>query len=657
MIVRNEAALLPRFIASVEGLWDQFVAVDTGSTDGSQALLAAAGAEVIEIPWPDDFAKARNVSLDHARGDFVLVLDADEFPGPGFAAELRQLIADPTIGAAAINITSLQPDVHQRSSRLLRLFPCHPALRYRYRIHEDISGSVLPYLKQNGRRLGQLQTPVEHVGYTLGQLTDKNKQARDERLLGLAIADDPNDLYAYFKLMEQYRLWGNRRDPWRQHAQQCLKLLDSGQPIEPPPIAGALLDLIRIGLFGDAVEPGRQFLLARQKLAADDAWYWLALGNLQEQTGHRAAALEGYQAALAFADRQPARTLLETRSLMGLTRLSLTIGDFAAAREFTAAAAEISPDDPEVKLAHASVCVETPPAQEASCDPHLPQPSPIHKAAPRLSKQQDSETVSVITPTRNRERFLRHLEAIVRAQTYPDIEWLIHDDSPSPSAYFSALANEDKKIIYIHSPVPVSIGEKRNRMIESATGEIIVHFDDDDFYSARYIETMVARLRAGYDIAKLSGWFLYSGIYRALGYWDCTQTSGLHYIWSDRPADLAIFGPKEAANLKDNYLGFGFSYVYRKRVWAAGRFPDMNWDEDRTFIKQAITRFRLCHFADASGLCLHMLHRNNTSRCFPQYVLPTILLDRLFDPACHAMLQASWEQAGASLDPPSKNQI
>lgn len=352
MIVRNEAALLPRFIASCRGLWDQFVAVDTGSTDGSQDLLTAAGAEVIETVWPDDFSLARNIALEHARSDWILVLDADEFPAPGFAAELRALIADPTVGAATINITSRQPNGGWRSSHLLRLFPCHPALRFRYRIHEDIAEPTRQLLAATGQRLGQLKTPVEHIGYTPGQLDGKAKQARDERLLGLALADDPADLYAHFKLMELHRLWGNR-EQWQAQARQCLPLLAPGTAIRPRHIAGELLDLVRIGLFGDDIDQGLDFFAAHQHLASDDAHYQLALGTLRERAGDLAAAFECYQASLALAAPNPARTLLETRGLMGLARLSLAIGDLESAREFTTAAAGLSPDDPEVQASHA----------------------------------------------------------------------------------------------------------------------------------------------------------------------------------------------------------------------------------------------------------------------------------------------------------------
>ena len=68
IIFRDEQTMLPDFIASVEGLWDELIAVDTGSTDRSADLLRAAGARVTEFSWRDDFAAARNASLEPATG-------------------------------------------------------------------------------------------------------------------------------------------------------------------------------------------------------------------------------------------------------------------------------------------------------------------------------------------------------------------------------------------------------------------------------------------------------------------------------------------------------------------------------------------------------------------------------------------------------------
>ena len=150
---------------------------------------------------------------------------------------------------------------------------------------------------------------------------------------------------------------------------------------------------------------------------------------------------------------------------------------------------------------------------------------------------------------------------MVRA-TYPDIKWIISDDSPMPSEHF--LSRKEAIIRYSHSPVAMSIGEKRNRMTEIAAGDFIVHFDDDDFYAANYVEHMVAGIRQGYDMVKLSGWFLYSGVYRTLGYWDCHRTKGPHYVWSKEPQVFKMVNDREAEEFKHYYLGYGFSYAYQE---------------------------------------------------------------------------------------------
>jgi glycosyltransferase involved in cell wall biosynthesis len=69
MIVKNEAPVIGRCLASVRPLIDQWVIVDTGSTDGTQALIREALADLpgvlIERPWVD-FAHNRNEARTEA---------------------------------------------------------------------------------------------------------------------------------------------------------------------------------------------------------------------------------------------------------------------------------------------------------------------------------------------------------------------------------------------------------------------------------------------------------------------------------------------------------------------------------------------------------------------------------------------------------------
>ena len=88
-IVRNEAANLERSLASLEGVVDEIIVVDTGSSDDTVKTAEAHGARVFHFPWRDDFSAARNVSLEKATGDWILVVDADEYFPEGMAKNIR----------------------------------------------------------------------------------------------------------------------------------------------------------------------------------------------------------------------------------------------------------------------------------------------------------------------------------------------------------------------------------------------------------------------------------------------------------------------------------------------------------------------------------------------------------------------------------------
>ena len=350
MIVRDEAELMPRFLSAVAGAWDEFIAVDTGSRDDTPRLLEAAGARVVHRPWDDDFAQARNAALAAATGRWILVLDADEFPTDGFAEELRALLAEPGFGAATIARVDEQKNGIVRHSHPVRVFANDPGIRYHWRIHEDAGEGIDAWLATHKRQYWALQTPVHHVGYALARWTERDKHARDERLLRLAIDEAADDLYSRYKLLELYRFTGQTVAATAL-AQACLGQLDVHRPIRPAHIAGDLLELIRQALFASDAHRGRDFLLGHAALAEHTPHFHLGLGMLHEALGDPTAAFAAFARSLDLAPGHPAMLLMQTRALCALTRLAIGAQDWASARDFNAAARAIAPEDPEVALA------------------------------------------------------------------------------------------------------------------------------------------------------------------------------------------------------------------------------------------------------------------------------------------------------------------
>lgn len=106
VIARDEQLRLPGCLASL-AFCDEVVVVDSGSRDRTVEIARAAGAVVVEHPWRG-FAVQRNVAIDHATGDWVLEVDADERVTPELAAEIRAFLAGPPDAALALGLLPMR---------------------------------------------------------------------------------------------------------------------------------------------------------------------------------------------------------------------------------------------------------------------------------------------------------------------------------------------------------------------------------------------------------------------------------------------------------------------------------------------------------------------------------------------------------------------
>ncbi|MFT7519369.1 MAG: glycosyltransferase involved in cell wall biosynthesis, partial [Kiritimatiellia bacterium] len=91
ILARDEQDFLPACLASVAGATEVLL-VDTGSQDDTIDIAVRAGARVMRMAWPSDFAVVRSAAAAAATGDWILFLDADERLVPGAMAAIREAI-------------------------------------------------------------------------------------------------------------------------------------------------------------------------------------------------------------------------------------------------------------------------------------------------------------------------------------------------------------------------------------------------------------------------------------------------------------------------------------------------------------------------------------------------------------------------------------
>jgi glycosyltransferase involved in cell wall biosynthesis len=92
IVCKDNAGTLPRTLASVRGMPGEIVAVDSGSTDGTLDLLAAAGARIIRSPWLGH-VRTKQVALDASAHEWALSLDSDESLDPPLRAAVERVLA------------------------------------------------------------------------------------------------------------------------------------------------------------------------------------------------------------------------------------------------------------------------------------------------------------------------------------------------------------------------------------------------------------------------------------------------------------------------------------------------------------------------------------------------------------------------------------
>lgn len=198
-IVKNEAKNLAKSIKSLKNQVNEIVVVDTGSTDNTIVVARKLGARVYSFPWQDDFSKARNFALSKAKGDWLVLLDADEYFTAKTAGNIRQVIRQAQ-QADGLLIQMVNYDVDKAEIQdyfyQLRIVRNQQGLHYEGKIHEELKLS-------EGKSMKFLRVPSEmleiyHTGYASS--VSRQKLERNLKLLQQAVDNGQSeaDLARYF---------------------------------------------------------------------------------------------------------------------------------------------------------------------------------------------------------------------------------------------------------------------------------------------------------------------------------------------------------------------------------------------------------------------------------------------------------------------------
>lgn len=152
-ICRDEAAAIAGFIDQFRPIGCEVRLLDTGSTDATVALARARGAHV-ESAGFTDFASARNEAIDRLGGsaEWIVMLDIDERLDPDTISHLPDLVRSASYDIYLAPLLAVHPDGarHVRTSKAF-LFRHDPALRWVFKVHEKLVGSMRQALLANAR--------------------------------------------------------------------------------------------------------------------------------------------------------------------------------------------------------------------------------------------------------------------------------------------------------------------------------------------------------------------------------------------------------------------------------------------------------------------------------------------------------------------------
>ena len=217
MIVKNEEKRIKTCLDNISALVDEFIIVDTGSTDNTVAICQDLSAKIVHYKWDDNTANARNAGLKQAGYEWILVLDADETISgkdfetiktsakntdtDGFIFHQRNYTNNPDVENWKANTTSYKESADFKGFfdiDVIRMFRNRDDIYYSDCAHELVEQSMKDKPKKH------LFIPIHHYGLTAGRISSTEKNLHYLNLIQEDYKKNPGYFKPCFLLGRQY---------------------------------------------------------------------------------------------------------------------------------------------------------------------------------------------------------------------------------------------------------------------------------------------------------------------------------------------------------------------------------------------------------------------------------------------------------------------
>ena len=222
MITKDESAKLDHCLSEIEKRINvekdaELVVVDTGSSDGSVEIAKKHGAMVYHFEWINDFAAAKNYSLEMATCDRILLLDTDEYLEEFKIEDIERVFSkgEDSIGLFLRKNHFVTGGESRITNEWVPRIFSKKHYHYQGVVHEQLVS-----LKGTGMEAPRIRTSivVDHDGYMLSREDTQRKADRNISLLikekdNLQKKDAPGNEMAYvlYQLGKGYYYKGDYR--------------------------------------------------------------------------------------------------------------------------------------------------------------------------------------------------------------------------------------------------------------------------------------------------------------------------------------------------------------------------------------------------------------------------------------------------------------